>query len=173
MQNTIKRILFSTDLSPEAIQVFEYVKKLVASTGASINVVHVMEKVNMGTDEMLSHFLGEKKWKQFKKEKIEKVESMLIGKMHENKIIKEAIGCCFLENLNNEQGNDFEDKVIVEEGIPSDKIIELAEKNKCEIIIAGREKRTVLGVSYLGGTLKDILKKSDIPVLVVPYVKEK
>jgi nucleotide-binding universal stress UspA family protein len=93
--------------------------------------------------------------------------------MHENRIIKEAIGCCLLENLNNEQGNDFEDKIIVEEGIPSDKIIELAEKNQCEIIVAGREKRTVLGVNYLGGTLKDILKKSDIPVLVVPYEKEK
>jgi nucleotide-binding universal stress UspA family protein len=173
MKNTIKRILFTTDLSPEAKKVFEYVKKLVTSTGASINVVHIIEEVNMGTEEMLLHFLGEKKWKQFKKEKIEKVESMLIGKIQENKMIKEAIGCCFLEDLNNEQGNDFEDKIIVEEGIPSDKIIELAEKNKCEIIVAGREKRTVLGVSYLGRTLKDIIRKSDIPVLIVPYVKEK
>ncbi|MFH0727310.1 MAG: universal stress protein [Pseudomonadota bacterium] len=172
MKNTIKRILFTTDLSPEAKEVFEYVKKIVASTGASVHVVHIMEEVNKGTEEMLAHFLGEEKWKQFKKEKIEKVESILIGKMHENRIIRDAIDC-FLENSNHAQENDCEDKIIIDQGIPSEKIMELAEKNQCELIVAGREKRTVLGVNYLGGTLKDILKKSDIPVLVVPYEKEK
>lgn len=168
MDRKIKRILFGTDLTPESKSVFEYVKKLVASTGASIIVAHILEEVNMGTDEMLAHFLGKEKWLQFKEEKIEKAESVLIGKVNENRLIREAIGC-ILECSNDDLNNQLEDKVIVEEGVPSKKIIELADKNKCDMIIAGREKRKVMGVKHVGGTLKDIIRNSDIPVLIVPY----
>jgi nucleotide-binding universal stress UspA family protein len=171
MEKPLKKILFATDLTPEAKQVFEYVKKIVAATGASVAVVHIIEKVDMGTDEMLSHFLGEKKWRQFRKDKFEKAESLLIGKIRENKLIREAIEC-FLENINCEEDRQIEDKIIVEEGAPAEKIVELAKINNCELIVMGREKRSVLGMKYLGGTLKDIIRRSEIPVLTVPYDSE-
>ena len=167
----IGKILLATDLTPEAKQVFEYLKKIIASTGAPVIVVHIMEKIDVGTDEMLSNFLGEKYWRQFKKEKIEKAESLLIGKISENKLIREAIEC-FLENINCEQERQIEDKIIVEEGVPAEKIVELARMNNCELIVVGREKKSVLGMKYIGGTLKEILRKSDVPVLTVPYASE-
>jgi arsenite transporter len=172
MEKTIKKVLFATDLTPEAKHVFEYVKKIVASTGASVTVVHILEKVNKGTDEMLAHFLGEKNWKQFRKDKFEKAESLMIGKIHENRLIREAIDC-FLENIKCEEEKQIEDKIIVEEGVPAEKIIELAKINNCEVIVMGREKRSVLGMRYLGGTLKDVIRRSEIPVLTVPYENDK
>lgn len=168
MEIGIKKILFATDLTPGAKQVFEYVKKIVSSTGASVIVVHVMEKIDIGTEEMLLHFLGEENWRRFRKEKMEEAESLLIGKIHENRLIREAIDC-FLENINCKEEMGIEDQIIVEEGVPEDRIIELAEMHKCELIVAGRENRSILGIKHLGQTLKKLIRNSDIPVLVVPY----
>ena len=168
MEKEIRKIFFATDLTPGAKQVFEYVKQLISSTGASVTVVHILEKIDMGTDEMLMHFLGDENWRQFKKEKREKAESLLIGKIHENRLIREAIDC-YMKKIDCGEEMAIEDKIIVEEGDPEEKIIELAKINKCELIIVGRENRSTLGLKYLGRTLKNIIRNSDIPVLVVPY----
>ncbi|MGZ3920714.1 MAG: universal stress protein [Bacteroidia bacterium] len=58
--------------------------------------------------------------------------------------------------------------IYVEEGNPSEKIIETAETLKTDFIVIGTQGRTGLSI-IIGSTAEEVLKHSAIPVLVVPF----
>jgi len=61
----------------------------------------------------------------------------------------------------------LEIKKVIEAGIPSEKIIEVAEKEHCKIIVLGTHGRSGLRKLILGSTAERVIRHSKIPVLVV------
>ncbi len=57
-------------------------------------------------------------------------------------------------------------KLSYDVGYPPDKIIEFAEKQKCDLIVLGSKARTQLGF-MLGSVAQKVAVKSKVPVLIV------
>lgn len=60
----------------------------------------------------------------------------------------------------------FRAKAIVEIGRPAAKILEVAEREAVDLIVAGRQRRLHEGAAHVGATTLEILRRSRVPVLV-------
>ena len=63
---------------------------------------------------------------------------------------------------------DMEIIKYVVDGKPSEEIIKCVEKNNIDIVIMGTAKKTGLSKFLIGSVSEDVLRKSKIPVLIVP-----
>lgn len=62
-------------------------------------------------------------------------------------------------------------KIRIEVGEPIPKLVRIAEKEKVNLIIAGRKKRTTLEKVYIGSHTLDLLRRSTaIPILISKYM---
>ena len=58
----------------------------------------------------------------------------------------------------------------VEVGSVNDKILEIAQKENVDLIVAGRKKRTLLEKIYVGSHILDLVRRSPKPVLLSKYM---
>lgn len=71
-----------------------------------------------------------------------------------------------VKNLAEEVGVPI--KTILEEGNPYEKIIEVAQKENCELIVIGRRGITSFEKILIGSTAKKIINHSPLDVLIIP-----
>lgn len=71
----------------------------------------------------------------------------------------------FAEHLNQ---NNVEAEGLLVQGATTEMIIKEAKKLKTDLIIAGHTKRNFLYQTFIGSISENIIKETDIPVLVVP-----
>ena len=64
----------------------------------------------------------------------------------------------------------IESHIRIEVGAPNAEILSLAEKEKVDLIVIGRKKRTLLEKVYVGSHIMDILRRSTVPVLMSKYM---
>jgi nucleotide-binding universal stress UspA family protein len=62
--------------------------------------------------------------------------------------------------------------ILIEQGVPEDHIVAVAQQQATEMIILGRRKRPVVERIYVGSTTSAVLSLAGIPVLVVPLIEE-
>ena len=67
-----------------------------------------------------------------------------------------------------EKVKDMEIIKYIVEGKPSEEIIKCIEKNNIDIVIMGTTKKTGLSKFLIGSVSEDVLRKSKIPVMIVP-----
>jgi nucleotide-binding universal stress UspA family protein len=58
----------------------------------------------------------------------------------------------------------------IEVGAPNAEILDMAKAEKADLIIVGRKKRTTFEKVYVGTHVLDILRRSDVPVLMSKYM---
>ncbi|MGD8342610.1 MAG: universal stress protein, partial [Desulfobacterales bacterium] len=87
----IKKILFTTNLSPNSRAAFDYAVSLADRYGAVITVLHVMEEVSHTSDIHIKTFLGEEQWQKLQQAHEQEAKQMLIGKRREGAMIKAAL----------------------------------------------------------------------------------
>ena len=58
----------------------------------------------------------------------------------------------------------------IEVGAPNAEILNMAKAEKADLIIVGRKKRSLLEKVYVGTHVLDILRRSDVPVLMSKYM---
>lgn len=68
------------------------------------------------------------------------------------------------------RGIDVE--VRIEVGVPNSEILSIAEQEAVDLIVVGRKKRTLLEKIYVGSHVLDILRRSNVPVLMNKYMVE-
>ena len=76
----IKKILFTTNLSPNARKAFDYAVSLADRYDAVITVLHVMEEVSHSSDLHIKSFLGEEKWQGLQETHEQEAKQNMIGK---------------------------------------------------------------------------------------------
>jgi len=159
----IKKILYATDLSDNAQYAFEYAATMAGCFGARITVLHVLEELSPNAVAMVGDLLGEERWKELrKKNKNQVIQS-----------IKDRIEkfCADMEHKLTECSFII-DSVIVEIGHPVDRIIRQAKKNNCDMIVMGYRGQGVLKEAMLGSTARRVLRRSEVPVLVIRLPKK-
>ncbi|MFO8084386.1 MAG: universal stress protein [Desulfobacterales bacterium] len=169
---TIKKILYATDLSPNAFYAFAYAVSLANLYGATILILHVLTEIP-NLDSALQDYIGSEKWNEIKDRNIKEIKDTLAGKKRGAVAIREALDQ-FYEDVKNQSEQSFEaDEIMVKRGNTVDVILEQSVKRNCDLIVMGTHGHGILSDVMMGSTTRKVLRKSLKPVLVVRLPESK
>ena len=164
----IKKILFTTDLTKNARQAYQYALCIANRFDAALTILYVMEEPSVSYSESLKGFLGDDRWQRVQTSHEEHARNVLIGKRQEAIVIKEALGEFsedFTKNLS--QTGPVSSEIVVTRGNVVNEILSEAQTCACDLIVMGYHLRGKLKEAILGSTSRRILRRSNIPVMLV------
>ncbi len=168
MSNQYKTILFTSNLSSAGRVAFKHAILLANQFGAKLVLLHVMERLSVNYEGYMIGLFGQDKWHQVLKNNKEEAKHALVGKVSPKQMARTALSEFCKENEIEEEGYAIPpSQVVVKEGDVVEIILEQAAEHKCDLIIMGASEG-LLSSSSVGNNIKSVLKKSKIPVLVVP-----
>jgi nucleotide-binding universal stress UspA family protein len=165
----IKKILFTTDLSQQTRHAFNYAAGLAQKYGATLTILYVMEDISGSQSANLKAFIGTERWKELEKSQEQHIQQVLIGKKREGAMIREALGDMFTATQKELPAKNLRsDEIVVTQGEPVECITHEAEARQVDLIIMGYHPRGRLGEAIIGSVSRSVLRRSKVPVLLVP-----
>jgi len=166
-----KCILFATDLSEKARKIFNYTASLAARDCSRLIILHVLqeppkkESITM----MITSLLGEERWLSIREQERQRARDILIGKMAEVNEMRAALGtfCDYMQERHPDM-QLLEDDFMAIEGPVEKTIIDVAQKNHCDMIVMGYHHYSGLVDATPGSLVKNVLHRTNIPLLLVP-----
>ncbi len=160
---TITQILFATDLSENANCAFGYATSMADAYGASVTVLHVLEKIPPKAELMLALLLEYRDVDELRQKnqtdlikhiqtRIERFCSEAVDQIPECRIILQ--------------------KIIVEPGKAADRIIHHTATGVYDALVIGSRGHSPIQEALLGGTAHKVLHRCRVPVFVVPLLNE-
>ena len=143
MNYSIKNILWATDFSREAADALAYAKLFAKKYGARISAVHIVPEMGPALLEARPAYMEE-----------------IYVLVEENK----AKAAKKLASLAAAKGVSFE-KVLIESGSPVKKIIEIAGREKADLIVMGKRGQSTLEKILVGSVANGVLRHAPAPVL--------
>jgi len=172
MSQGIKTILFTSNLSDTCRIAFSYTAVLAAQLQAKIVLLHVIEKLPENYESRVMGLFGSKKWHEVLSQHKEEARHALIGKVSPKQMVRTALSeFCREAGMTNDGYTTLQSEIVVTEGDVVEEILRQAEEHSCDLIIMGAGKGLLSGIS-VGNNIKSVLKKANIPTLVVPAGKE-
>jgi nucleotide-binding universal stress UspA family protein len=170
----IKKILFTTDLTRQTQHAFNYAAGLAHQYGATLTILYVMEDMPVPQSANLQAFIGLDRWKELQQSHEQQIQQVLIGKKREGTLIREALGD-MVTAVQNElpEKRVRPDEIVVTQGDPVDCISQEAEARQVDLIIMGHHPRGRLEEAILGSVSRSVLRRSKVPVLLVPLPEVK
>ena len=163
-----KTILFTSNLSTASRVAFRHALLLANTFGARLVLLHVMERSPSNYESYMIGLFGQDKWHQVLKNNMEEAKHALVGKVSPRQMARTALSEFCKENEPGEEKTAIPPSVVVvQEGDVVDAILQQAAENNCDLIIMGASEG-LLTSSSVGGNIKSVLKRSKVPVLVVP-----
>jgi len=170
------KILFPTDLSEHARYAFKYAASVAALYRAGIVILHVLDDDTPdNTRNMLAVFLGSEKMRELEQRQEEHARNardILVGKRQEADIVKEALSLFYEDLKPRDSAVDTYPEILVKKGDTVDEIVLATLEYKCDLIVMGHGKYNALSEAVIGSTTKSILRKMQVPVLVIPMPKK-
>ena len=162
----IKKILYTTDLSESGRYAFSYAASLANAHKAELSVLHVIEE-GPELDKTLAGYISEELWEQIKKQNLEEASEILLNRKRDNAAIKKCVGdfCEEIQSSTPEEAYVAYD-IAIEMGHAVKKILEYAAQGNYDLIVVGSHGHGTLD-TMMGDTARRILRRSEIPVLVV------
>ncbi len=143
----IKNILFATDFSENSVITFESAKSLAAEHNAKLLILHVLKDME---DASFHYSIAHLSLEQIKSNADKNIEKVFAQYIDEN------IGDC----VNYER--------ITKHGQPFEEILKISAERSVDLIIVGSHGRTGVGRVVFGSTSDRIVRRSKVPVLVIP-----
>lgn len=168
MLKPIKSILFATDLSANCQQALDFTLSSATRIRAEIYILYVIEKLPDSVDKRIKYLVGVHEWEDLVTSHKVSAHKSLLGKTPSNVIVRQAIyDFCKQEGVDSKTG-DFESRqIIISYGDIVEDILGNASTNECDLIVLGSHKNVFTGTT-VGKTTRHILKRSKIPVTIVP-----
>jgi nucleotide-binding universal stress UspA family protein len=162
-----KKILYTTDLSESGRYAFHHAASIASRYGAELTALHVVEG-GPELDRRLFGYVDEKLWEEIKSRNLEEARDILIRRKRDNTAIKECIGqfCEEVQAALPEQA-DVTYNIIVKMGDPVEQIIKESETGNYDLIVMGSHGHGTVRAALMGDTVRRVVKRSKIPVLVV------
>lgn len=171
MLKPIKSILFATDLTQNCQQALDFTLSIAAQFHARIYMLYVIEKLPEVVDERVKGLVGVHEWEDVVTSHKETAQKSLLGKTPTNVVVRQAIhNFCMREGIEEDFNNFQSRQIIVSYGDIVEDVISHAEANACDLIVLGSHKN-LFSKTVVGGTTKRILKKSKIPITIVPPIE--
>lgn len=135
-----RHVLYATDFSEHAEHAFGYVSTLVASGARRVTLLHVQDKVRLGTH--LKDRLDE--FNKIDRERLEALKQRL-----------QAIG-------------NIKAAMAIPYGSPTEEILRRARAENASLIIMGSRGRGYVSELFLGSVSHNVARHSEAPVLLIP-----
>ena len=159
MMPQIKRILYTTDLSPNSGYLLRYALNSAKKHGAKLVVLHVFEALSPATMALSMAYLDAENTLSLSEEK---------AAYAKKRILKRLQTVCDKELNSDVEAEGIVDSIEVVQGYPADEILGKADEFNCDIIFMGTHGKGILKHAYFGSTSKKVLRRSRKPVFIVP-----
>ncbi len=164
----IDKILFATDLTENSRHSFRYAAGEALRHGASLVLIHVIEKVSGEAERLIANLLGEEKWREMQDAHQRTARDVIIGKKTDYEMLRRALAEFCAIAAEGDSGCSFDThEIIVKRGNVAEQILKVAREKQCGLIVIGSHKG-LLGKTAVGSVAKSVLHESPVPVLVVP-----
>jgi len=165
----IKRILFTTDLTPQTQHAFEYATGLAHQNGATLTILYVMEDLPVSQSANLRAFIGSGRWDELQKSHEQQTRQILIGKKREGVLIREALGDMVAAAQKGLPARESEpEEIVVTQGDAVECICQEAGARQVDLIIMGYHPQGRVAEAIFGSVSRSVLRQSEVPVLLVP-----
>jgi nucleotide-binding universal stress UspA family protein len=162
----IRKILYATDLSENAVHAFSYAVSLANQCGAAITILHVL--VEFPGEEYITNMIPPDTWQAIKERHFSEARDKLIGKKRDHIAMKEVLEAFSEEAKVNSKDQAFiTDEILIKTGAPAETIVQTAKERNCDLIVMGTHGHGVISEVLIGSTAKWVVRHSRIPVLVV------
>jgi nucleotide-binding universal stress UspA family protein len=156
----VKRILYATDLGLYGPYIMKQVAMLAQSTGAKVDVLHVIEPMGVFAESIINTYMPEQELKYLRNKGMSKVV--------------ESIRAQVIDTLNSDYADYLAlinlSEVIVEVGSPADIVLEQAKIRGSDLIILGSHGQHAYRGGLMGSVVTKVLQLSAIPVYMIPMV---
>jgi nucleotide-binding universal stress UspA family protein len=159
----IKKILYTTDLSDNSIEVFKYAMHSARKYDAGIIILYVLESLSVTGNAITDSYLTAEQRKKISEEKFAYVN---------DRIQKQLKILCEKELENDPGCADRVESIEVCEGFPPEVILMKADEFNCDMIVMGTHGKGFIRNTFLGSTSKRVLRRTRKPVFVIPLPKE-
>jgi len=147
----IKKILYTTDLSPNSAYAFRYAINSAKKHDASVIILHVVEE--------MAPF--------FEKERLKKISEKKITEAMDR--IRDRLNIfCDRELKDDPECADRVVSIEVCQGYPPEEILRKADELNCDVIVMGTHGKGVIRHSFLGSAAQKVLRRVRKPVFIVP-----
>jgi nucleotide-binding universal stress UspA family protein len=157
-----RKILYATDLSETARHAVRYACSIGSRYGAEVTLLHIipdmLEEFSTQAGINLAEAIAEKDWRDFHQKGIEKARQAIHQRIREtSRQVRQEIPQCPLA----------EESVTVKIGSPAAQIVSTAAEGGFDLIIMGTHGHGKLEEKIVGSIASEVIRQSDIPVLVV------
>lgn len=171
MISNVSTILFATNLKPECMEAFHFAAALATRFGATLVILHVMEQIPDYVEKRVITLLGKTEWKALADAKADTAREKLIGKQSSNALVQEALAhFCSNAGIDNDACRYQSREIVVTDGDVVETIVQVGKQYDCNLIVMGM-KGGLLSQNTIGDVAKAVMRKSPIPVTVVPHKK--
>jgi nucleotide-binding universal stress UspA family protein len=168
MSNQYKTIMFTSNLTKASRVAFKQAAMLATQFDAKLVLLHIMEGSSGSYEGYVSSVFGHDKWQQVLKNNREEAKHALVGKVTPKQIVRTALSEFCKENKREDETYVIPNyEIVVKDGNVVEVILKQASEFKCDLLVMGASEGLLSG-SSVGHNIKSVLKKSKIPVLVVP-----
>lgn len=147
----IKKILYTTDLSPNSAYAFRYAINSAKKHDATIIILHVVEEI--------APFFQKERLKTISEKKI--TEAM-------DRIRNQLKIFCDRELKDDPECADRVVSIEVCQGYPPEEILKKADELNCDVIVMGTHGKGVIRHSFLGSAAQKVLRRVRKPVFIIP-----
>ena len=147
----IKKILYTTDLSPNSAYAFRYAINSAKKHDATIIILHVVEEI--------APFFQKERLKAISEKKI--TEAM-------DRIRNQLKIFCDRELKDDPECADRVVSIEVCQGYPPEEILKKADELNCDVIVMGTHGKGVIRHSFLGSAAQKVLRRVRKPVFIIP-----
>lgn len=169
MLKPIRSILFATDLTPNSQRALDFTIALATRFHATIYMLYVVEKLPEQMTERLKDLLGHHQWENLVDAHQMTAHKSLLNKQSTNFDVRKAIhDFCKQEGIDNDSCDFQSREIIISGGNVVKNILIHSEENECDLIVLGGHQSFFSKAPSIGSTAKGVMKKSSIPVTVVP-----
>lgn len=159
----IETILYATDLSPRAPEVFRYAMSLAQRYGAKIVIAHAVEPLSPYGKSMVDLYLS----KETSEELHEQARERLVEEIRNRLEL-----FCTEELCTDPEGRDRVTDIVIREGHPVDVILREAERTQADLVVLGSHGHTAVGEILLGSVAHRVMQRAPVPVFLVRHRKK-
>ena len=151
----IKRILYTTDLSPNSAYAFRYAINSAKKHDAGIIILHVVEE--------MAPFFDEERLKMISEKKIAEAMAQIKTRLKT---------FCDRELKDDPECIDKVESIEVCQGYPPEEILRKADELNCDVIVMGTHGKGIIRHSFLGSAAQKVLRRVRKPVFIIPLPEE-
>ena len=157
MLPTIRKILYCTQLGPNAAYVFRYAYTIAKQFGAEITVLHVLDILTPRQKALVEGYSGAGSLGGV----IERAEKEAVAR-----IPKRIEEWCHRE-FGHEDWKKVVTEIVVAQGHPAPQILANIESRGADLVVIGAHTESSVLENLIGSTARTLVKKSPVPVLTV------